>query len=69
MKIFEKRQFTDGGPNDRGFCIGYIHADTEEEAKRILNIKHGFIQLFEITNEEYEARKEEAAAMLRMFTI
>ena len=43
MKIFEKRQYNDGGPNDKGVLIGYIKAKTKKEAIQILNINHSFI--------------------------
>jgi hypothetical protein len=69
MKIFEKREFTDGGPNDKGFVIGYIKAKSKEEARNILNIKHGFIQLFEISLIDFSKRKMEAWKNYKIFDI
>jgi len=69
MKIFEKVEYIDGGPNDRGTCIGYIKAETKEEAYKILNINHGFIRLYEISTEEFEIRKKIAERNLAKFDI
>lgn len=69
--IFEKRQYTDGGPNDRGYVIGYIKADSKEEAMRIKNEEHpgslGFIQVHKISEETYEQRKKEAESLSKIF--
>lgn len=59
-KIFEKRGYIDGGPTDRGWCEGFIIAKSKEEATKILNINHGFIQLHEISKQEFLKRKQEA---------
>jgi hypothetical protein len=38
-KIYEIREYTDGGPNDRGFRIGWVKARNKEEARSIWAIK------------------------------
>ena len=60
MKIFEKIQLSDGGPNDRGFSIGYIRADSKDHARKLLNINHGFIEFIEVSEREYVKRKSQA---------
>lgn len=67
--IFEKREYVDGGPNDRGYVIGYIKADSFEEATKILNIDHSFIQLYEISEEEFNRRKQSVFNDLKQFDI
>lgn len=69
MKIFEKIQYIDGGPNDRGEVIGYIKAHSLQEAKKILNVNHGFIQVYEISKIEFEARKNKAWLKYKMYKI
>jgi len=84
MKIFEIREFIDGGPNDHGSLIGYIKADNIRDAKknfvhrnkhklskgRISNILNtGFFQAFEITKEEFDERKLLAYSTLNMYDI
>jgi hypothetical protein len=69
MKIFEKREFFDGGPNDKGWTIGYIKAESKEQAKEILNIDHNFIQLFEISEKEFKKRKKEAWENYKMYKL
>ena len=34
IKIFEKREYIDGGPNDNGFVIGYIKTNKSKEQLR-----------------------------------
>lgn len=68
-KIFEKRQMSDGGPMDRGICIGFIKAKNEKEAKEILNINHNFIELREISKKEFLQRKKEALENYRMYKL
>ena len=51
MKIFEIREFIDGGPNDRGFVIGYIESESREELRK--NRPNGFIDYFEIPRAMY----------------
>lgn len=69
MKIFEKREFSDGGPMDRGTCIGFIRAKDKEIAKKILNINHGFIELREISQKEFVKRKKEALNNYNMYVL
>lgn len=58
MKIFEKVEYSDGSPNDRGTVVGYISALSLKEAKKILNVNHGFLQVHEISMGLYYERKE-----------
>ena len=67
--IFEKIELTDGGPNDKGTTIGYLRANSREEAKIALNITHGFIQLNKIPLETYLGRKEKAIKNLEMYNL
>jgi len=69
MKIFEKIAYTDRGPMDKGDCVGYVKATTEEEAYRILKINNGYVRLYEISPEELKKRKEIAVKNLLMFDI
>lgn len=68
-RIFEQKQYSDGGPMDRGTSLGFIIANDMEEAKKILNINHGFIQLHEISLSDFLDRKEEAKANYKMYDI
>lgn len=65
--LFEKKEYSDGGPNDKGVLIGYIEANSREEAENILNVNHGFIQIHEISQEVYENRKRDAENTLQMY--
>ncbi len=65
--IFEKVEYSDGGPNDRGTLLGYIFADSKEEAVRILNVCHSFITVREISLEVYNKRKELAGKTSAMY--
>lgn len=69
MKIFEKLELKDGGPNDKGKVIGYIEASTLEAAKKILNIDHGFIVLNEINLSTFLHRRSLAIEQLKMFDL
>ena len=69
MKIFEKREYISGDIGDRGILIGYIKAENIEEAKKILNITHNFIQLKEISNSEYFLRKRRLQKKLKMYNL
>ena len=69
IKYFEKKRFQDGGPNDKGEIIGYIKAKNLDEVKSILNVNHGFIQVFEISKVEFYKRKSQLKKELRMFNI
>jgi hypothetical protein len=67
MKIFEIREYNDGGPQDRGDVIGYA----KEESLEIAREKHkksNWIEVREITSKEYYSKKEQAEAELKMFT-
>ena len=69
MKIFEKRQYIDGGPNDRGRVIGYELGESSQQLEEKFGINHGFTQFYEITREEYLRRKNELENELKIFTI
>lgn len=68
MKIFEIREFSDGGPNDQGTIIGYIKTSKSREQLRG-DRKHGFIDYFEITKTEFLRRKRKALQIYNMFNI
>jgi len=66
MRIFEKVQLIDGGPNDRGKVIGYVstkHMTAEPKSN------DGFIVFREISIREYNKRKNEALRALDLFII
>ena len=52
-KIYEIREDQAWGPNDRGHVIGYIKAESKEDARKKYGSDSGFIQFFEISLEEY----------------
>jgi len=68
MKIFEVKEFTDGGPNDKGVLIGYEKGESSEQLKKKNGITHGFISFHEISQEEYNRRKEGARRHFESFT-
>lgn len=68
-KIFEKIQWLDGGPNDKGIVIGYELGESEKQLRKKFKINHGFISFLEISKAEYELRKKEAQQNLKMFKI
>jgi len=53
LKIFEQREYTDGGITDRGSHMGWIQADSEDQIRKRLDIKHGFIQFRETPIQEF----------------
>ena len=68
MKIFEKREYMDGGPNDRGFTVGFIKTNkTREDLRKEQG--HGFIDYIELTEEAFLKRKRQAEYNLKMFDI
>lgn len=67
--IFEKKELSDGGPNDKGTVIGHIMAESIEEANEILNVDHGFIILNEISMETYLERLTVASQELSRFRL
>ncbi len=69
MAKFEKVEYIDGGPNDRGEVIGYIEADTLEKAREILNVDHGFTVVRAISEESYYNAKQKAEERLNQFKI
>jgi hypothetical protein len=68
MKIFEKRQYVSGGPNDRGYTIGYVKTNKTQEQLR-KEVGHGFIDFFEISEKEFLKRKQKAYKEYKMFDI
>ena len=65
MKLFEIREFIDGGPNDRGNVIGYVKASSIEELKE--KRTNYFIDYIEISEERFLKLKEEVENKLKMF--
>lgn len=54
MQIFEQRQFTDDGPNDRGEIIGYVYSTSPTTPQELVNKQgHSFVLYKEITSQEY----------------
>lgn len=67
MKIFEKIQLVDGGPNDKGTVIGYERGESEQQLKHKFGINHGFISFREISIKEYTKRKNQLLKQLKLF--
>jgi len=67
MKIFEIIEYSDGGPNDRGFVFDYIKTNQTLEELRATR-KHGFIDYREISQAEYNEKKEQAEQQMIMFS-
>ena len=67
-KIFEIREYSDGGTFDKGDVTGYIKTDKTREQMREEN-GHGFIDYLELTKEEYLKKKKSAEEFLEMFNI
>lgn len=59
-KIFEIRGWFDGGPNDKGFLKGYIRSSSKEQAIKTLGIKDGFTSVYEISEKEFNDKKNKA---------
>lgn len=66
-KIFEIKEYMDGGPNDKGVTIGFIKAETKEKAKIKAKITNGFKDAVLIDEELYNRRKLEAKQKYDMF--
>ena len=60
MNIFRIIELSDGGPNDRGRLGGYIEAKSEDHARKILNINHGFTIFRKISYDTYNKEKQNA---------
>ena len=69
MKIFEKKEYIDGGPNDRGVILGYEKGESPEQLKKKYGINHGFIQFREISLEDFKERKKVAWVNYAMYKI
>ncbi len=67
-KIYEIKEYFDGGPNDRGFLIGFIKTNKTRQELRAEN-GHGFIDYHEMSEEEFLKRKKEAFKIYKMFDI
>jgi hypothetical protein len=68
MKIFEKREYTDGGTNDRGYTIGYVKTNKTKEQLR-KEVGHGFIDFIELSEKQFLEKKEEAFKKYKMFDL
>lgn len=66
MKLFQKREYIDGGPNDRGIVIGYVRTTKTREELRS-EMSHGFIDFIEISEELFLKLKKDAESKLKMF--
>ena len=64
MKLFEEREFNDGGPNDKVVVKGYHEARSEDELRDKLNIHHGFTRFREINKDFY---MEERNRVLKLY--
>jgi len=76
MKIFEIREYQDGGPNDRGECCGYVKAINRVDAKKRFAVgkknakdivNTGFYEAREISQKDFDDRKREAQKYLSIF--
>lgn len=69
QKIFEKIQYQDGGPNDRGMRMGYAIGESEDQIRADLGITHGSIRFFEIPLDVYFKRKKEVEKELSLYNL
>jgi hypothetical protein len=69
MKIFEIREYSDGGPNDKGVVIGYVKANNKTDAKKRAKITNRFKNVYEISRSYYEALKRMAKERYEIFNI
>jgi hypothetical protein len=67
-KIYEVREYEDGGPNDKGYRVGWVKARNKHEARSIWAIKKknlsiictgGFLYFMEYSTEEIEKKTRE----------
>lgn len=74
MKIFEIREFMDGGPNDRGFIVDYMRAKNAKAAKLYYATKvddvesimrGGWIQAIEISQEHFDKEMKGLVAQVK----
>jgi len=74
MNIFEIKEYMDGGPNDRGFIVGYTVAGDAKEAKMnyaisindVSIMQGGNIQTSMISKSTYHNRCVEAQKQLEL---
>lgn len=67
IKIFEIKEYTDGGPNDKGAVVGYVTANNRKEASK--NLENVFQTVNEISRETYLFRKKQAEEQLKLFQL
>lgn len=66
LKVYQIREDQAWGPNDRGHTIGYIRANSKEDAREKYGSDSGFIQFFEISDEDFEIEIEKTKAYLNL---
>jgi len=68
MKIFEIREYSNGGFHDQGEAIGYAKENSLEEAEA----KHkpnNWFRVREITQQRYDFLKKQAEENMKRFTL
>lgn len=66
-KIFEIREDGAWGPNDHGYVVGYIRANSKEELKKKFN--NGSLEFFELTIKQYLEKVAYAKASLKILDL
>ena len=64
LKLFEIKEYTDGGPNDQGHFHSYYEAESEEAARKETRFTTGHYVFIEISREAYERRRDQELEML-----
>jgi hypothetical protein len=67
-KIFEVREYSTGDWTDKGDVTNYILSDKTSDELRAEN-KHFFMVYNEITQEQFDIRKQRAINELKMFDL
>lgn len=67
-KIFEVREYSTGDWTDKGDVTNYILSDKTSDELRAEH-KHFFIEYNEITQEQFDIRKQRAINELKMFDL
>jgi|GEM_PF-2742582 len=67
--IFERIEWLDGGPNDKGIVTGYFFGESEKQLKKKFKITDGYTSFREISMETYYERKKQAKNTLKLFNL
>jgi hypothetical protein len=68
MFRYQVREYTDGGPGDRGDVLGYVKGNSVEELRKRFGIKHCFIGFTKISEKYYRTERNIARQAMYMFT-